>query len=130
MIRAAVAVIRKEHRVLVCQRRKDSRYGLKWEFPGGKLDPGESFLDCMKREVREELSIVVESYDYTDSQINRYADGGEFEVMYFFVSRFEGTPTNNVFEQIRWVEMGELSALDMLEGNKPVIARMVGTQQS
>jgi len=124
MTRAAVAIIQNGKRILICQRKKTSRYGLKWEFPGGKVEEGESFFDCVMRELREELSIAVEKFDRSESQVNRYDDGGVFEVMYFFVSRFEGTPVNKAFEQIRWVTLPELRSLDLLEGNKPIVARM------
>ena len=124
MTQAAVAIIQKDKRILICQRRKNSRYGLKWEFPGGKVEPGESFFDCVKRELSEELSIVIQTSDRSESQVNRYDDGGIFEVMYFFVSKFDGTPVNNVFEQIRWVSLEELKSFDMLEGNKPIVERL------
>lgn len=124
MIRAAVAILQLEKRILICQRKKNSRYGLKWEFPGGKAEDGESLLECLKRELREELSIEIDGVDHSESQVNQYVDGGEFEVSYFFVSRFTGTPTNNVFEQIRWVTPAELKSLDILEGNKPLVARL------
>ncbi len=124
MAQAAVAIIAKEKRILICQRKRNARYALKWEFPGGKVEQGESSLDCVKRELQEELSITINTFDRSESQINRYDDGGVFEVTYFFVSLFEGTPVNNAFEQIRWVTLDELRLLDMLEGNKPVVARM------
>jgi 8-oxo-dGTP diphosphatase len=122
MIHAAVAILSKDKRVLVCQRKKNVRYPLKWEFPGGKIESGESVLDCLKRELREELSIDINDVDRTESQVNRYADGGVFEVTYCYVSRLAGVPTNNAFEQIRWVTIDELKALDILEGNKSVVA--------
>jgi len=124
MTQAAVAILQKEKRILICQRKKDARYALKWEFPGGEVEEGESFFECAKREVREELSIAIDAFDRSESQINRYDDGGVFEVMYFFVSRFEGVPVNNAFEQIRWVTLDELRSLDILEGNKPLVSRM------
>lgn len=124
MTQAAVAILQKEKRILICQRKKDARYALKWEFPGGKVEEGESFFECAKREVREELSMTIDAFDQSESQINRYDDGGVFEVMYFFVSRFEGVPVNNAFEQIRWVTLEELRSLDILEGNKPLVSRM------
>jgi 8-oxo-dGTP diphosphatase len=124
MIRAAVAIIQKEKRILICQRKKNARYALKWEFPGGKVEEGESFFDCVKRELQEELAIIIETFDRSELQVNSYDDGGVFEVTYFFVSLFEGTPVNNAFEQIRWVSLDELRSLDMLEGNKSIVARM------
>ena len=124
MTQAAVAILQREKRILICQRKKGARYALKWEFPGGKVEEGESFFECAKREVREELSIAFDAFDRSESQINRYDDGGVFEVMYFFVSRFEGAPVNNAFEQIRWVTLDELRSLDILEGNKPLVSRM------
>jgi 8-oxo-dGTP diphosphatase len=127
MTQAAVAILQKEKRILVCQRKKNARYALKWEFPGGKREEGETFFDCAKREVQEELSIAIDTFDRSESQINRYDDGGVFEVTYFFVSHFEGTPVNNAFEQIRWVTLEELRSLDLLEGNKPIVERMTET---
>jgi 8-oxo-dGTP diphosphatase len=124
MTRAAVAIIKKEDRLLVCQRKKGSRYGLKWEFPGGKVEEGESTLECLKRELREELALEVELVDRSESQVNRYDDGGEFEVTYFFVSQFSGEPVNNVFEQFRWVTIEELKSLDILEGNRSIVERL------
>lgn len=124
MTRAAVAILRKKDKVMVCQRKKGSRYELKWEFPGGKVEAGESTLDGLKRELREELSLDIQSVDRSESQVNRYDDGGEFEVTYFFVSKFSGEPVNNVFEQIRWVTIAELKSLDILEGNRNIVERL------
>jgi 8-oxo-dGTP diphosphatase len=124
MTRAAVALLQQDRRVLVCQRKRNSRYGLTWEFPGGKLEPGESVEDCLRRELREELSIEIDSIGPTQSQHNRFADGGEFDVTYCFVPHFTGTPVNRVFEEIRWVTLDELRSLDILEGNKSLVSAL------
>jgi 8-oxo-dGTP diphosphatase len=124
MTRAAVAILQRDRRILICQRKKNSRYALKWEFPGGKVEQEETLLECVKRELREELSVEIEAVDQSESQVNRYSDGGEFEVTYFYVSRFKGTPTNNVFEQIRWVSLSELKSLDILEGNRSIVENL------
>jgi len=121
MTRAAVAIIHRNKLVLVCQRSKRSRYALKWEFPGGKLEQGESVLGCLKRELREELSIGIDGFDHQVTRTNHYDDGGVFEVTYCFVSRFTGAPKNNVFEDIRWVSLGDLRTMDVLAANKPFI---------
>ncbi|HEX9615091.1 MAG TPA: NUDIX domain-containing protein, partial [Bacteroidota bacterium] len=57
MTRVAVGILKKDGTILVCQRRRGSRYELKWEFPGGKMEPGESVEDCLQRELTEELSL-------------------------------------------------------------------------
>ena len=122
MTRAAVAILRENGRVLVCQRKKNSRYGLKWEFPGGKVESGESIQDCVKRELHEELSIEVETIGVMKSRVNRYDDGGVFEVTYCFILQFSGKPLNNAFEEIRWVTLAELQSMDILEGNKSFVS--------
>ena len=124
MTRAAVGILRENGRVLVCQRKKNSRYELKWEFPGGKVESGESAQDCVKRELREELSIEVERIGDIKSQVNRYDDGGHFDVTYCFVLQFSGRPVNNAFEEIRWVTLAELRSMDILEGNKAFVSTL------
>jgi 8-oxo-dGTP diphosphatase len=124
MTRAAVAILRENGRILVCQRKKNSRYGLKWEFPGGKVESGESIQDCVKRELREELSVDVETIGRMKSQVNRYNDGGMFEVTYCFILQFRGRPVNNAFEEIRWVTLADLQSMDILEGNKSFVSTL------
>jgi 8-oxo-dGTP diphosphatase len=124
MTKVAVGILRRNGKILSCQRKKGGRYELKWEFPGGKLEPGESNEECLARELREELSINIHPIIHMELQSAEYEDGGTFEVAYCDVAGFDGEPTNNVFEQIRWVTLQELRTLDILEGNRDFIARM------
>jgi 8-oxo-dGTP diphosphatase len=124
MLRAAAAILRENGRVLICQRKRNSRYELKWEFPGGKIESGESVQDCVKRELREELAITVDTIGSMKTLVNQYDDGGVFEVTYCFVLRFTGRPVNNAFEEIRWVTLTELQSMDILEGNKPFVSKL------
>ncbi len=125
MIKVAVGIITINSQVLVCQRKKTSRYALKWEFPGGKFENGESVDECLRRELREELSIdaVVGKEFFRQEWI--YQDSGSFEVFYHLVPSYSGIIHNNVFEQIRWFNFGELAGVDMLEGNKDAIELLV-----
>lgn len=120
----AVAILRRNGKILVCQRKRDARYGLKWEFPGGKLEPNETTVQCLQRELLEELSIRPLGIERIELQTSDYPDGGRFEVAYCFVSTFSGEPKNNVFEEIRWVTTEELKQLDILEGNKKFVAQL------
>jgi 8-oxo-dGTP diphosphatase len=124
MIKVAVGILRRNGKILACQRKKGGRYELKWEFPGGKVEPGESVEQCLARELREELSITMHSIDRIEVQSAEYDDGGIYEVAYCEVAGFDGELMNNVFEQFRWVTLQELRTLDILEGNKGFIARL------
>lgn len=124
MTRVAVGIIRRNGTILVCQRKKGGRYELKWEFPGGKVEPGETIVQCLERELREELSIQIHSIERMEFEIAYYNDGGAYEVAYCFVGDFSGEPLNNVFEEIRWVTLDELRRLDILEGNRNFISRL------
>jgi mutator protein MutT len=118
MTEVAVGVLRKNNQILICQRKQGGRYALKWEFPGGKLESGESVEQCLRREIQEELSIEIQSIEHIQTEATYYEDGGMFNIAYCFVSGFDGEPQNNVFEQIRWVTTIELKEMDLLDGNK------------
>jgi mutator protein MutT len=124
MTEVAVGILKKDGKYLICQRKKNGRYGMKWEFPGGKFEPGETVEQCLRRELQEELSIQIHSIEQIHTEAAYYEDGGMFNVSYCYVSGFDGQPRNNVFEQIRWVSLDELQRTDMLDGNKPFIARL------
>lgn len=132
MKEVAVGVVTRGGRVLACQRRADARYPLKWEFPGGKIEKGETPPEALARELHEELDIraVVGEEFFRQEWI--YPDGlsdprrdGAFRVLYYYVQSFTGTPLNRVFEQIRWVNLPDLQELDILEGNKAAVEFLV-----
>lgn len=132
MKEVAVGVIARGNQLLACQRRSDARYPLKWEFPGGKIEPGESPSQALARELQEELDIRAaigkeffrQEWIYPDGVADPQKDGA-FRVFYHFIHSFTGTPQNRVFEQIRWVSLAELQALDILEGNREAVAFLV-----
>ncbi|HUN67151.1 MAG TPA: (deoxy)nucleoside triphosphate pyrophosphohydrolase [Bacteroidota bacterium] len=129
----AVGIVSLNGAILLCQRREGGRYGLKWEFPGGKAENGETPEECLIRELREELSIVPVVGSLFHRHQHRYPDGGEFDVYYFTVSSFTGTPANRVFASLAWVPPAELSGYDLLEGNREVARRLLeahGSSQS
>jgi 8-oxo-dGTP diphosphatase len=124
----AVGILLRDGKVLACQRNATVRYALKWEFPGGKIETGETAREALERELREELSVRivraepfhVQEWTYPDSAEG--ANDGKFRVQYFTVPAFEGEPVNHVFARIRWVTLDELSTLDLLEGNRDAVA--------
>ncbi|MBM4168726.1 MAG: (deoxy)nucleoside triphosphate pyrophosphohydrolase [Ignavibacteria bacterium] len=120
----AVGIIRRDGKILLCQRKRGARYELLWEFPGGKIEEGESLFDCLSRELKEELSIRLHAIDAVETSTAYYEDGGHYEVSYCHITQFDGEPVNNVFEQIAWMRPTDLSALDILEGNRSIVKRL------
>ena len=111
--------------ILLCQRQKNARYELKWEFPGGKVEEGEPVELALTRELHEELNINLRSYSLYFQQQNRYPDGGIFDVSYYLVDDYSGEIQNNVFENILWIPIAELEKYDTLQGNKEVVQMLI-----
>ena len=120
-VRVAAGIIKKDDLVLICQRGINHRYGLKWEFPGGKLYPGETLAECLTRELSEELDIEPMTYKELKTLQADYSDGGKFLLTFFLVSEFSGELTNKVFERIEWVSPSRLHEYDLLEGSLPIL---------
>ena len=113
-------------RLLVCQRKAGGPFGLKWEFPGGKVEAGENLSEALGRELREELGIEVESAREVFRSTHRYgAPQVEIELAFFLVEHYRGAVANRVFNQIRWAEYKDLATLDFLDGDLPLIARLL-----
>ncbi|MEX1140202.1 MAG: (deoxy)nucleoside triphosphate pyrophosphohydrolase [Bacteroidota bacterium] len=126
MTKVAVGILRMNGKILACQRKRGSKYELKWEFPGGKVEPGETFAQCIERELFEELSIRVTRIEEIEIQQSHYNDGGLYEVAYCTITEFKGNLRNNVFELVKWVTPAELAQLDSLEGNAAIVRKLAG----
>jgi len=132
MREVSVGIILKDGEVLACQRRRTARYPLKWEFPGGKIEEGETPQQALLRELREELAIEAvigkelhrQEWTYPEGVSDRSPDNA-FRVFYHLVPYFAGTPVNHAFEQILWVSPPELLAMDILEGNREAVRLLV-----
>ncbi|MBI2182631.1 MAG: (deoxy)nucleoside triphosphate pyrophosphohydrolase [Deltaproteobacteria bacterium] len=127
-VEVVAALIVREGRLLVCQRHESSEFPLKWEFPGGKVEPGERCEDALTREIKEELAIEI--HDPVKIFSHRHFYPGAFEVSldFFRVTRFSGSIYNRVFQQICWVAVGELTGFDFLEGDVPLITILAGPE--
>jgi len=117
MTTVVAALIERYSRLLICQRRHDHPHPLKWEFPGGKVEPGELPADALRRELEEELGIAagiggeVTRYEYT------YPGKQPILLIFYSVSDFTGEPRNRVFAQILWETRAKLRDYDFLDGD-------------
>jgi mutator protein MutT len=120
MKQVAVGILQRNGLVLVCQRRKTALYPLQWEFPGGKVESGESPTDALIRELKEELGIVTKPTAEFHRQEWDYGDMA-YRVFYYTVREFSGELENRAFETIRWVKPEALLRMNILEGNRDAV---------
>jgi 8-oxo-dGTP diphosphatase len=124
MILVTAGILSDRGRVLACQRRAGSRFGLKWEFPGGKLEAGETAEACLARELGEELGITAQIGAEVHRTDHAYPGGYTVRLLFFRVARYDGTPRNLGFERIAWLLPGDLPAYDFLDADRAVVARL------
>src|SRR5436190_2367436 len=89
-------IIRDGDKLLVCRRKAGGPFPLKWEFPGGKVEPGESLADALSRELQEELGIRIDHPKEFRRYRYGYETGFEVELCFFLVSRYFGQVENKV----------------------------------
>jgi mutator protein MutT len=107
-IDAAIAVIRSGRRVLICQRKDGDTFGGYWEFPGGKVESGETLAQCLERELREELAIEVRAVDAFEAIRHTYPHA-TVTLHPFLCEHAGGEPQAIECQRMLWVEPGELS---------------------
>ncbi len=107
--------------VLVCQRRPDQPMSLKWEFPGGKIEPGESAEQALTRELQEELGIWAVIGPRVAQLRHRYRNGGSIDLQFFSVREFAGALDNRIFNDVRWSPLAALPTFDFLAADLSLI---------
>ncbi|MBI2495660.1 MAG: (deoxy)nucleoside triphosphate pyrophosphohydrolase [Candidatus Omnitrophica bacterium] len=128
-LRAAVAVIERRGRLLICRRRTGDSFGGCWEFPGGKCESGESWEVCLRRELREELGIAVRILTVCGSMRHEFADGVvSFRVFRCVIAR--GRPRPLAARALRWVKPDQLSRYRFPPANRLLVARLSGSASS
>lgn len=119
------AVIARDGRVLACQRNRSGTFPLKWEFPGGKVQSGESPEAALVRELREELSVEASVGAEIYRTTHKYPEMPSAVELIFFAATIQaGEIHNRVFEAITWVTPQELQEIDFLEADRELIARL------
>lgn len=115
----------KDHgKVLIAQRaKKDALYGM-WEFPGGKMEEGESEHECLKRELFEEFGIEAQIGEYLTSSFFEH-NGSPYEMRVYEVPSFKGTLSLFDHQAIQWVTPSELSQFTMPDADAPIVKHLV-----
>lgn len=114
-------LIQRHGALLICQRRRDAAFALQWEFPGGKLEAGESSEAALRRELQEELGIVADVGAELYRTQHDYPGVYSVKLVFHHVTGFSGGLRNLAFEQICWAAPDQLPAFDFLAGDAELI---------
>jgi 8-oxo-dGTP diphosphatase len=115
-------------RVLVCQRKPQSSFALKWEFPGGKVEPGEEPESALRRELKEELGIEAGLLNEISRHQHCYPKIVKVNLRFFRVVDYSGEVKNLVFQQIKWTPINELGGIDFLEADLPLVRKLASLE--
>lgn len=95
--------------------------GLQWEFPGGKIEAGESPEQALARELREELGIEAQIGPLITRIRHNYRHGGAVDLQFFAVRDYSGEMENRIFAQLRWARLEDLPEYDFLPADRGLI---------
>lgn len=123
VIHVAVGVILQGPQVLLALRSSKQHQGGKWEFPGGKVENGETVAAALKRELQEEVAInVTESSAFMQLE---YAYPEKTVLLdIYLVTAFDGEPEGREGQPLRWVDISELGAIEFPDANQPIVERL------
>ena len=121
MIRVVVGLLADSAgNILIAQRRAGTHMAGRWEFPGGKRHAGESAMQALQRELREELAVEVDAAEPLIVLEHEYPDR-HVELDTWLVTAWRGRPQSCEGQQLRWVAPGALADADLLEADAPII---------
>jgi 8-oxo-dGTP diphosphatase len=116
------AIIEQDGRIFIAKRRPGKHMGGKWEFPGGKIEPGETPEESLARELREELAV--------DAQVGEFlcrcsydGDGVSLELL-VYRARISGAPRLLEHQEMRWVRPEDLLSYDLADSDRRVVENL------
>jgi 8-oxo-dGTP diphosphatase len=120
------AFIERRGRVLLSQRRADQSFPMAWEFPGGKVEPGEDLVSALAREIREELDCTIRVKGIVDLVVHAYPDFDLIMPVYR-ATIAAGSPCARQVAAIAWVPRGQLAGMAMPPADVPLAKKLART---
>ncbi len=123
-ILVTAAIIEHDGKYLITQRPKDAHNGLRWEFPGGKLDFGEDPRECLEREIMEELGIKIKAEEILEYSSHVYGGEKHIVLLGFKCKYLSGTIKKLKINDFAWVTPEEMGKYDLTEADLPFIEKL------
>ena len=124
-------LIYQNKKILICQRKEEGDHPLKWEFPGGKVKELEDNQEALRRELKEELNIEINEMIFFDEYLYEYKElSKKLKLVFFNIFQFEGEIQNKVHQQLKWIDISNLSDYDFLEGDFKIINKLLNNDSN
>jgi len=119
-----IAIVKNEQQQFLITRRQAGQHlAGKWEFPGGKLEEGESLVNAMQRELKEEVGLTATEYSFFEAMTFDY-DELTLQLNFYIVSAFEGEASGLEGQMMKWVTLEELRSYSFPKANKAIIDKL------
>jgi 8-oxo-dGTP diphosphatase len=122
-IKVTAAILEKDGRIIIAQRKSKDHLAGKWEFPGGKIEAGETPEECLSRELNEEFEIEVSIGVYLGSNIHHY-DHISIELLAYRAFWDGGKINSTDHKDYKWVTIEELDQFDFAPADKPFVEKL------
>ena len=119
MIQVTAAIIEAESRFLIARKKRGDLSGL-WEFPGGKVEPGETAEECLVREIEEEFGIMIKIDQYLATSQYSYPHIS-IELIGYLASYLSGELNPTDHDRVEWVSVGEMNRYNFAPADLPLI---------
>ncbi|MBG9812052.1 NUDIX hydrolase [Bacillus endophyticus] len=123
MKKVVAAIIKDKDKILIAQRNSKDHLAGKWEFPGGKIEPGETPEECLVREIREELRIDIEIGSFYDDNVYGSKDQA-IHLLFYWAEVINGKVTAVVHDDVKWITIKELASFDFAPADIPIVKRL------
>ena len=121
------AILVKDKLILIAKRKSTDKLAGKWEFPGGKLEDGETERECLKREMHEEFNINVHVGDFFAENIHNYGQG-IIDLRIFWATWIDGDFELNDHDDYKWVTVAQLKDYDFLPADIPILEKLMNRE--
>lgn len=124
MIKVVAAILKKEDKILIAKKREGKPLAGMWEFPGGKIEEGETPEESLIRELREEMDIKIKVKEYVGESIYDYGDGKVISLKGFTAEIVEGDIKLTDHDEYKWVTLEEIYNYKVAPADIPLISKI------